>query len=95
MDRRIISTIGAFLLFFPAPLLACAVCLTGGANDPVQDAFNWSVLFLMATPYTIAGSISGWLFYRHRRSAAAKNGPAATNNPIFRLRWLQKGVENE
>jgi hypothetical protein len=83
------------LLFFPARLLACAVCLTGGANDPVQDAFNWSVLFLMAAPYTIVGSIGGWLFYRYRRSAAANDGATPTNNPIFRLGWLQKGVENE
>jgi hypothetical protein len=87
MNRRITLAIGACLLFFPARLLACAVCLTGGANDPVQDAFNWSVLFLMAAPYTIAGSIGAWLFYRSRRSA--------TNDSIFRLRWLQRGVENE
>jgi hypothetical protein len=89
MNRRIIFAIGVCLLCFPARLLACAVCLTGGANDPVQDAFNWSVLFLMAAPYTIVGSIGAWLFYRYRRSAAAKDG--TTNNPIFRLGWLPKG----
>jgi hypothetical protein len=91
MNRWIILTIGVALLFFPGRLLACAVCLTGGANDPVQDAFNWSVLFLMAAPYTIVGSIGGWLFYRHLRLSPPKNGPTATNNSIFRLGWITKG----
>jgi hypothetical protein len=72
------------MLLFPGPLLACAVCLTGGANDPVQDAFNWSVLFLMAAPYTIMGSIGGWLFYRHRRPSPPKD-PTASSDPLFRL----------
>jgi nicotinamide riboside transporter PnuC len=48
---------------------ACSVCLTG-ANDPTADAFNWSVIFLMAMPYTVVGSIAGWLFFSYRRSAA-------------------------
>lgn len=88
MNRRVMFMI-LVLLAVPAPLLACAVCLTGGPNDPVQDAFNWSVLFLMAAPYTIAGSIAGWLVYSHRRSLPR------THNPVFRFGWLQKGVENE
>ena len=91
VNRRIILTIGVALLFFPARLLACAVCLSGGANDPVQDAFNWSVLFLMAAPYTIVGSIGGWLFYLHRRSSRHKDGATGKTNPIFRLGWIQKG----
>ncbi|MGH7832894.1 MAG: hypothetical protein ACREQK_04565 [Candidatus Binatia bacterium] len=91
VNRRVVLTLGVALLSFPGRLLACAVCLTGGANDPVQDAFNWSVLFLMAAPYTIVGSIGGWLFYLHRRPSPPKNGPTAASNPIFRLRWATKG----
>jgi hypothetical protein len=53
----------------PAVARACSVCLTG-AGDPTADAFNWSVFFLMATPYTVVGSIAGWLFYSYRRSVA-------------------------
>jgi hypothetical protein len=54
----------------PALTHACAVCLSGAGEDPVTDAFNWSVLFLMATPYTVVGAIVGWLVYTKRRSAA-------------------------
>ena len=48
---------------------ACSVCMTG-ANDPTADAFNASVLFLMATPYAVVGSIGGGLFYAYRRKIA-------------------------
>jgi len=48
---------------------ACAVCLTG-ANDPTADAFNASVLFLMATPYAVVGSIGGGIYYAYRRKIA-------------------------
>jgi len=47
----------------------CAMC--GGAlaaDDTLGRAFNWSILFLMAAPYTIAGTVMGWLFYTHRRA---------------------------
>lgn len=59
------------ILAAPAVAGACAVCLTGAASDPLTDALNWSVLFLMATPYTVAGAIAAWLVYLNRRSAAA------------------------
>ncbi len=67
---------GAFALFvyLPAVANACAVCWAGDGG-PTDNAFNWSVLFLMAAPYTVVGSIAAWLFCTYRRSAArrAKN----------------------
>ena len=66
---------------------ACAVCVTG-ASDPVTDAFNWSVLFLMAMPYLVVGSIAGGLFYVHRR--AAKRAERESAQPIVHLAWNQK-----
>jgi hypothetical protein len=78
-------------LFFPALGLACAVCLTGAPNDPVTDAFNWSVLFLMAAPYTIVGSIAGCLFFMHRRSSSQNRGAVREDRPILRIAWMQKG----
>lgn len=51
----------------PVIVSACSVCLTG-ANDPSVDAFNSSVIFLMATPYLVVGSIAGWLVYSYRRT---------------------------
>ena len=59
------------LIYIPAIANACAVCW-GGDGGPAQDAFNWSVLFLMAAPYTVVGSVAGWLFYTYRRSAAKR-----------------------
>ena len=54
---------------------ACAVCVAGGgADDPLTDAFNWSVLFLMAMPYSVIGSVAGFLFYSHWRAAKKAGG---------------------
>jgi hypothetical protein len=67
------------LLFVSAAILlgsqlvahACSVCITG-ANDPTAEAFNASVLFLMATPYAVVGSIGGGLFVAYRRRLARR-----------------------
>ena len=55
----------------PSSVLACAVCLTG-ANDPTAGAFNWSILFLMAVPYLVFGSIGGCLYFVYRRAIARR-----------------------
>ena len=48
---------------------SCAMCGSSfGVDDPVQRAFSWSILFLMAAPYTLFGAVAGWLFYAHRRA---------------------------
>ncbi len=36
----------------------------------MADAYNWSVVFLMATPYAVMGCIGAWLLYKYRRGAA-------------------------
>ncbi len=68
---------------------ACAVCLTG-ASDATTDAFNWSVLFLMATPYLVGASIAGWLVYTYRRSVARQKREEAASRPLARLAWNQE-----
>ena len=84
----------AFISAIVAPLAvaalsrACAVCITG-ADDPTADAYNWSVIFLMATPYLVVGSIAGWLFYSYRR-AAAKRDQSEAAEPLVHLAWKQK-----
>jgi hypothetical protein len=46
----------------------CAMCGTAFTpNDPVTRAFSWSVLFLIAMPYTVFGLAAGWLFLAYRR----------------------------
>ena len=85
------SALLALALLFPVVAWPCAVCLTGAsANDPVADAFNWSVLFLMATPYTVVGSVGGWLFYTHRRAAAQKESGPKKEPPDLRLARIIK-----
>ena len=74
--RRIRSTLlAAALCAVLSAILApdafaqgCAMCGTAFTkDDPVTRAFNWSVLFLIAMPYTIFGLAAGWLFLAHRR----------------------------
>lgn len=77
-------------VFSPATVWACAVCLTGASgNDPLADAFNWSVLFLMAMPYTVLGSIGAWLYCAYRR-AAVKEGKIKAEKAPLQLAWIQK-----
>lgn len=47
----------------------CAMCGTALKDDPLGQAFGWSVLFLMAAPYTVVGVVGGYIFYAHRRPA--------------------------
>jgi hypothetical protein len=51
----------------PALAQSCAMCGSALADDPLGRAFSWSVLFLMAAPYTIVGLAGAWLFYMYRR----------------------------
>ena len=86
MKPKILSILIAvlgLLAYFPAAASACAVCWAGDGG-PADNAFNWSVLFLMAAPYTVVGSIAAGLFLAYRRSAA---NPAKTKSvePLVHL----------
>jgi hypothetical protein len=70
--KKVVALAAAFAAAGVASISnACSVCLTG-AEDATAEAINASVLFLMATPYLVVGSIVGGLFLAYRR-AAAKN----------------------
>ena len=64
------ALIGAVLLV-PAVARACAVCGLGPdvAGDPTARGFYWGILFLMAMPFAVAGSIGAWLVYRYWRAS--------------------------
>jgi heme/copper-type cytochrome/quinol oxidase subunit 2 len=68
---------------------ACAVCLNGAGGARLTDAFNWSVIFLMAMPYTILFSVVGFFVYSYRR-AARKARAAAESAPPLELAWIHK-----
>jgi hypothetical protein len=48
---------------------ACSVCISGVAGERLMDAINWSVIFLIAMPYTILFSVLGFFVYAYRRAA--------------------------
>lgn len=72
---RLMPSIGAVLgvLAFVATRAAAQGCAMCGSSvtpdDPLAGALNTSVLFLMATPYTLVGAVALWLFVQHRRRA--------------------------
>jgi hypothetical protein len=87
VSKRFLPAIVSMLLA-PGLAHACAVCLTGAGDDPVTDAFNWSVLFLMAAPYTVVGAVAGWLVYAKRRTAKATT--ESVDQPLGSLSMIQK-----
>jgi hypothetical protein len=88
-SKKFLGTSGALAMLAAHPSIAraCAVCVTG-TNDAVSDAFNWSVLFLMATPYLVVGSIAGALCYAYRR--AARKTEQHESQPAVHLAWNHK-----
>jgi len=65
----------------PAAVLAqCAMCKTAldGPVDPLTEAFNVSSLFLMATPYTVVGTVAAWIYIASRRRTPQSDHDDAT-----------------
>lgn len=89
MNRRILPTaLAAFAGAAVDAAQACSVCITGAAGERLTDAFNWSVIFLMAMPYAILFSVLGFLLYAYRR--AAKTARAAEAAPALEFAWSHK-----
>jgi hypothetical protein len=75
MKRQLLAALASgwtALVSVPMISHACSVCLTG-AGDPTADAFNASVLFLMAMPYVVVGSIVGGLIFMYRRAVKRRD----------------------
>lgn len=72
----------------PAAARACAVCGTGPgvAGDPTARGFYWGILFLMALPFAVAGSVGGWLIYRYWRT----RGLSWRTMRVGRFAWIHK-----
>ena len=86
--KKILSA-ACLVLGAPTLALACAVCLTGAGEDSVTEAFNMSVLFLMATPYAVVGGIVSCLIYVKRTKARdVKIEP--DGDPAMPLTTIQK-----
>ncbi len=48
------------MLSIPMSLEACPGCKE--LDEPIAKGFNWSILFLMAMPFTVFGLIGGTIF---------------------------------
>lgn len=54
------------VVILPLSLEACPACKN--LDEPIARGFNWSVIFLMAMPFTVVGVIGGSVFYSYRRT---------------------------
>ncbi len=61
-------------LLSPMDAHSCAVCWGLPADDSSSRGATWGILFLMAMPFTIVGSIGGWLLYKYRRPERRNRG---------------------
>jgi hypothetical protein len=50
----------------------CAMCGTALKDDQLGRAFGWSVLFLIAAPYSVVGILGGYIFYSYWRPTARR-----------------------
>ena len=69
------------MLVVPTSLEACPACKT--LDDPISKGFNWSILFLMAMPFTVFGLIGGTIFLHfnsNRLSALSRKSIEACAN---------------
>jgi hypothetical protein len=75
---------------------SCAMCASSfGQNDPVTRAFSWSILFLMATPYTIVAVIGAFLFFKYRRMPGRRRATIIDLARIGRLVRRSASVEGD
>ena len=87
MRRFFFSTILLIfvMLVVPTYLEACPACKT--LDDPIAKGFNWSILFLMAMPFTVFGLIGGTIFLHfngNRLSAISHQWALKTRNLLAR-----------
>ena len=61
-----VSLLMVAMLIVPTYLEACPACKT--LDDPMGKGFNWSILFMMAMPFTVFGVIGGTIFLHYRRA---------------------------
>ncbi len=61
-----VSLLMFVMLIVPTYLEACPACKT--LEDPIGKGFNFSILFLMAMPFTVFGVIGGTVYLQYRRA---------------------------
>ena len=62
----LVLLIAILVAIIPHTLEACPACKN--LDEPIARGFNWSVLFMMAMPFTVFGIIGGSIFYIFRQA---------------------------
>lgn len=63
--------LGFVIVAIPITLEACPACKE--LDEPIAKGFNWSVLFMMAMPFTVFGVVGGTVFYHFKRTNPTKD----------------------
>ncbi len=79
-----IFSYGWLVVLFLVPRIAVA------AEDPLFHSLHWAILFLMAMPYTIVGSIAGGIICSRWRENKKRNHPGRRD---YRLRLIETPKE--
>ena len=79
ISRYFLLMVGIVILalLVPAVVEACPSCKT--IDDPIVQGFKWSILFLMAMPYIVAGLIGGGIFFVYYRTHRTDNRKPPSN----------------
>ncbi len=88
VKTKLLVSLSMAAVMLPAVARACSVCFSGD-DDALTHAFNWSVGFLLAAPYAIAGTIAGCLAIAYRR-AVAKQAAFDDRQALDALIWTQE-----
>lgn len=72
--KLIIACLFAIFLYNATALLACPGCNAIGSTQ-LARGFNPSVLFMMAMPFTVFGTIAGGIAYTYWRAQKRENRP--------------------
>ena len=91
LERSIGVVTAAVALLIPVVAQACAVCW-GSSGDSHRT--DWALLFLMAMPFTIVGSIGGWLIYRYRHPFKGDLQQTAPGHQLSTTQLTQKENPN-
>ena len=81
-----ISVLMLVVFIVPTDLEACPSCKT--LDEPVSKGFNWSILFLMAMPFTVFTLVGGTIFlhFNSNRLSAFSHQWVLTTRNLFARR---------
>ena len=84
VPTALLATATLLAVRVPAFAQSCAMCGSSfGPQDPTGRAISYSILFLMAAPYTLFAVITGWLYFMYRRAGGRRRAS------VLHLPWVR------